>query len=102
MKGHERTHESGADKVVSDLKQIVEDSQTLLADSAEATGDRMRHARNRLADALESAKEAYGKLQTKAIGGAKATDRVIRDNPYQSIGIAFGVGLLIGVLVTRR
>jgi len=32
----------------------------------------------------------------------KATDRVVREHPYQSIGVAFGVGLLIGVLINRR
>jgi len=33
---------------------------------------------------------------------AKAADRVIRDHPYQTIGLAFGVGLLIGILARRR
>jgi len=33
---------------------------------------------------------------------AKAADRVIRDHPYQTIGIAFGLGLLIGVLARRK
>jgi ElaB/YqjD/DUF883 family membrane-anchored ribosome-binding protein len=27
---------------------------------------------------------------------------VIRDHPYESIGVAFGLGLLIGVLVARK
>ena len=33
---------------------------------------------------------------------AKAADRVIRDHPYHTIGLAFGVGLLIGILARRR
>ena len=41
-------------------------------------------------------------LEEKAVAGAQATDKVIREYPYQSIGIAFGIGLLIGVLVNRR
>jgi len=36
------------------------------------------------------------------VTGAKATDKVIREHPYESIGVAFGVGLLIGVLATRK
>ena len=36
------------------------------------------------------------------IAGAKAADKTIRDHPYESIGVAFGLGLLIGVLVTRK
>lgn len=45
-------------------------------------------------------------LQSQAVAGAKAAakkaDAVIRDHPYESLGVAFGVGLLIGVLVGRR
>jgi len=41
-------------------------------------------------------------LEEKTKEAAKATDRTIREHPYESIGIAFGVGLLIGVLVARR
>ena len=33
---------------------------------------------------------------------AKKADTIIRDHPYESIGVAFGVGLLLGVLVTRK
>jgi ElaB/YqjD/DUF883 family membrane-anchored ribosome-binding protein len=40
--------------------------------------------------------------EEKAVERAKAADRVIRDHPYQTVGLAFGLGLLIGVLVFRR
>ena len=33
---------------------------------------------------------------------ARATDKVIREHPYQTVGVAFGVGLLVGVLALRR
>ena len=102
MKNHERTHEKGTDKVVSDLKRVVHDSRDLLHSSVEVAGDQARLMRERLADALESAREAGRKLEKKAAAGAKATDKIIRENPYQSIGIAFGIGLLIGVLATRN
>lgn len=38
----------------------------------------------------------------RVVEGAKATDRVVRGHPYQTIGLAFGVGLLIGVLARRK
>ena len=50
----------------------------------------------------QSAREMGRRLQEQTVAGAKATDRAIREHPYQSIGIAFGVGLLIGVLVNRK
>ena len=62
--------------------------------------------RARLATALERSKSTMAELQSQAIAGAKAAarkaDTVIREHPYESLGVAFGVGLVIGVLVGRR
>ena len=94
--------EVNTDKLVTDLKRIVTDSQELLHDSKDLAGEKAHEVRERLTDAMESAKRACRRLEEKAIEGAKAADRTIRDHPYQSIGVAFGLGLLIGVLVTRK
>ena len=96
------THEINTDQVMADLKRLVRDSEDLLAATAHVAGDKAQEIRGRLNNALESAKAACHRLEEKAIAGAKATDRVIREHPYQSLGVAFGVGLLIGVLVTRK
>ena len=59
-------------------------------------------AREKLAAALEAARETQHRIQRSAAEGIKATDRTIREHPYQSIGVAFGLGLLIGVVACRR
>jgi ElaB/YqjD/DUF883 family membrane-anchored ribosome-binding protein len=51
---------------------------------------------------LEDMKALYKRAEDKAVEQAKNADKVIRDHPYQTIGIAFGLGLLIGVLAARR
>jgi ElaB/YqjD/DUF883 family membrane-anchored ribosome-binding protein len=78
------------------------ESQELLKATAGAVGEKASAIRDRLSDALETAKDNCRELQEKAIESAEATDKVIRKHPYQSLGIAFGVGVLIGVLVGRR
>jgi len=90
------------DRLVSDLKTVARDTEDLLKASVGEMGDKAREARARLTGALERAKESCERLQEKAVASAKATDKVIRDHPYQTIGIALGVGVLIGVLVTRK
>ena len=95
-------NEVSTDKLVSDLKRVVRDSEELLKDSAEAVGEKAHEVRERLSRTLESAKATCRRLEEKAIEGAKATDKVIRAHPYESIGMALGIGLLIGVLVTRK
>jgi len=55
-----------------------------------------------LAAALESAKDTCDSLSGKTAEMAKATDRCIRDHPYQTIGVAFGLGLLVGFLLRNK
>ena len=57
--------------------------------------------RSKLEAVTERAKEVCKNLQDETVAAAKAADRAVREHPYQSIGIAFGVGLLIGVLAAR-
>lgn len=79
-----------------------DETRSLLEATANATEEKVIDARNRLAAAMDAAKETYGRIQDKAVEGAKATDRAIRENPYQAIGIAFGLGALIGFFLSRR
>ena len=51
---------------------------------------------------VEELKAMIQRAEQKAVEQAKAADRVIRDHPYQTIGLAFGLGVLIGVLVRRK
>ena len=83
-------------------ENLVEDTQELLAATAHIAEEKVVEARKRLAAALERGKEVWNNVQEKAVAGAKATDKVIRDHPYQSIGVAFGIGALIGFLLSRR
>jgi ElaB/YqjD/DUF883 family membrane-anchored ribosome-binding protein len=56
-------------------------------------------ATERLVDDL---KAVIQRAQEKAVERAKAADRVIRDHPYQTIGLALGLGVLIGILARRK
>jgi ElaB/YqjD/DUF883 family membrane-anchored ribosome-binding protein len=51
---------------------------------------------------VDELKAMVQRAEEKAKESAKAADRVVRDHPYQSVGIAFGLGLLIGVLARRK
>lgn len=89
-------------KLTGDLKEVAKDAEELLKATANQAGDKVSEVRQRLSRALDSAKETCERWQDKSVEAAKATDRVIRDHPYESLGAAFGLGILIGVLVARR
>jgi ElaB/YqjD/DUF883 family membrane-anchored ribosome-binding protein len=96
------TEEANMEKIITDLKVLSRDAEAVLQATAGQAGDKMTELRQKLGHALESAKDTCHRFEEKAIAGAKAADKTIRAHPYESMGVAFGVGLLIGVLVARR
>lgn len=87
---------------LQNLGELIEKEEELLRSGASELSEKRAGTRVRLASVLEDVKETGREWQEKAVKSARATDRVIRENPYQSLGIAFGVGVLIGVLINRK
>lgn len=96
------TNEANVEKIMTDLKTLSHDAEALMHATAGQAGEKTGELRDRLSAALESAKATCRRVEEKAIAGAKVADKTIREHPYESIGVAFGIGLLIGVLVGRR
>lgn len=96
------TNEANMEKLLADLKVLSRDAEAVLHATAGQAGDKMGELRSRLSTALESAKTTCHRIEEKAVAGAKVADKTIREHPYESIGVAFGVGLLIGILAGRR
>jgi ElaB/YqjD/DUF883 family membrane-anchored ribosome-binding protein len=94
------------ERVVADLKSLVRDSEDLLKATAGDVSEKVKETRSRLTAALERAKGTCEGLQHQTAAtareAARKADTVIREHPYESLGVAFGVGLLIGVLVIHR
>ena len=84
------------------MDTLADDARALMAATADVAGEKVSEARKRLAAALESGKEIYGRVRDKTVDCAKATDEAVHAHPYQAIGIALGVGALIGYLVAHR
>jgi ElaB/YqjD/DUF883 family membrane-anchored ribosome-binding protein len=81
---------------------LAQDAQDLMAATSDVAGEKVDKARKRLGAAMERGKEVYGQVRDKALDGVRVTDQAVRDHPYQVLGIAFGVGALIGFLAARR
>jgi ElaB/YqjD/DUF883 family membrane-anchored ribosome-binding protein len=94
--------EVSTDKLLRDLKAVVHDGEELLRAGARDLTERGRAARERLSAALEVARDTQRQLQSRALSSARATDNFVHEHPYESLGIAFGVGLLIGALSRRK
>ncbi len=94
--------EESTERLLQELKDVVQEGEEILRAGMDELGDRSGAAREKLMAALDAARETQIRLQERATAGARAADTYIRGNPYQSIGIAFGVGLILGLFATRR
>ena len=90
-------------ELLNELQTLVAEAETMMGDSiAEQSAEAIDALRARFAAAQERFTEAYAGAQKKVIAGAKYTDETIRANPYQSLAIAAGIGLLVGIFLGRR
>ena len=93
------------ERLVAQIRAVAYDAEELLRATAGSTSDAAAAARARTEAALRTAREdalaAADLLARGARAGALSTASYVRANPLQAVGIAFGVGLLLG-LVTRR
>lgn len=94
------------ERLVGDLKTVIVDAEDLMKAAASATGEKAVELREKAAVALRRAREGVLDLQDTAIQQgkrvARATDDFVHDHPWKAVGIAAGVGFLIGLLVNRK
>ena len=97
---------SGKQKLVTDLKSVVADAEEILRATAGVAGEKVADLRERISERLSDAKmrlaDAEALIVDKTKAAARATDDFVNDNPWQAVGIAAGVGLLLGIIIGRR
>lgn len=94
------------DKLITDFKVVVADAEELLRATANQAGDKAAELRSkiqtRLADAKVRLADAEAVMVDKAKQAGRVADDYVHDNPWRSVGIAAGVGLIVGLLIGRR
>ena len=94
------------DKLMADLRLVVADAEELLRSTAGQAGEGAAELRDRVQASLARARAGLADMQDAAITKAKeagrAADDYVHENPWRSIGIAAGFGLIVGLLIGRR
>jgi ElaB/YqjD/DUF883 family membrane-anchored ribosome-binding protein len=98
--------ERSRDALVKDFSDVLVEAETLLKQAAKESGEKATDLRSQVETKLRSAKLKLQELQDEAIDNARAaarvTDDYVHDNPWQAIGVAAAVGLLVGLVIGRR
>ncbi len=94
------------EQLVSDIKSVIADAEEVLFATADQAGEKVANLRARVQTRLHDAKvrlaEAEAVLVAKTKAAAQATDAYVHESPWTAIGIAAGVGLLVGLIIGRR
>lgn len=94
------------DKLMGDLRVVITDAEELLRMTADQAGESAADIRSRVQTRMNQAKVDLIHLQDAAVAKVKAaghaTDEFVHENPWKSIGISAGVGLVVGLLIGRR
>jgi len=100
------TPDVAKDKLVADLKIVVADAEELLKVTAGQAGEKVAAAREKISESLQEAKQQLRKVEDMVLDktnrAAKITCDYVQGHPWQAVGIAAGVGLIIGLLIGRR
>ncbi|MEO8225619.1 MAG: DUF883 family protein [Gammaproteobacteria bacterium] len=97
---------NSSEKLFRDLQTVVDDVEALLQATAAQTGERVDGIRARARESLQKAKARLVEAEEEALGhvreAATSADEYVHGKPWQAVGIAAGVGLLLGLLMGRR
>ncbi len=101
-----KDEEVTTDKLLKDLQTVVADAEALLKATAGQAGEKIQEARARAEASLTAARERLSGAEEDALKQARELvtegEQYIKQNPWAALGVAAGVGLLVGLLLSRR
>ncbi len=100
------TAQTAQEILMADFQTLVSDTEKLLEHTATLAGDQADELREQIHESLLKARETLQlteeSLRQRGKAAVVATEDYVQSNPWQSVGIAAGVGFLLGLLATRR
>jgi len=98
--------EKNIEAVSRDVKQLIADAQELIHAAASLTGDKAEEMHHQGVLLMEAAVAQLQQTHAVALANSKkmalSADHYVKDNPWRSVGIGAGLGLLLGAVLSRR
>ncbi|RJG07552.1 DUF883 family protein [Noviherbaspirillum cavernae] len=89
-----------------DMNALLKDAQALFLEAASVTGDRADELRARgmalLEAAMDKAQDVQAVAFEKGKEAAQSADEFVHENPWKAVAISTGIGLLVGLLISRK
>ena len=96
----------GADQLIGEFKALMADAEALIQATEGHADGAIGSIRSKALETIAGAKESIsgfeGALTDKAKEVAQDADDFVHRNPWEAVGVAAGLGLLIGLFIRRR
>lgn len=90
----------------AELKSTADTTEEVLNSSADKSKEEVSKLRSKAEQALKESRYRLGEtgdaLAKQTWAKAARADEYVRDNPWTGVGIGAAVGVVLGVLLTRR
>jgi len=97
---------AGADQLIGEFKALMADAEALIQATEGHADGAIGSIRSKALETIAGAKESIsgfeGALTDKAKEVAQGADDFVHRSPWEAVGVAAGLGLLIGLLIRRR
>ncbi|MES2148196.1 MAG: DUF883 family protein [Pseudomonadota bacterium] len=94
------------DKLMNDLKSVIQDAEGWLRGGGQLSGEDFQAAKAKFEQTLGNAKADLIRMEEAVVEktkeAAKATDEFVKENPWKAVGIGAAVGLVVGMLISRK
>lgn len=85
-----------------DFEDMLKNAKELIEATSGEVDQKTKQARERLEESLASAHQAYEAFETTLKEQVQGADKLVRDKPYQAMGLTFVAGLLLGWIMGRK
>lgn len=99
---HDTATTETPEQIIEHISRLMAEAEAMLAGPvADQVSGKLSDLKDRLNDARDRMGDMYDRARKSVVAGARYTDETIREYPYYSIGVALGVGVLLGVVLGR-
>ncbi|MDU6826509.1 MULTISPECIES: YqjD family protein [Campylobacter] len=98
--------EKKREELLGEIRDILTSAEELFDEKSKAGSEELKRLKESLNSRIDKARERFAVLQEDAMSNAKniakQTDSLVQENPYKAIGVAGLIGLLLGVLISKK
>ena len=98
--------EKKREELLGEIRDILTRAEELFDEKSKAGSEELKRLKESLNSRIDKARERFAVLQEDAMSNAKniakQTDSLVQENPYKAIGVAGLIGLLLGVLISKK